>query len=94
MKKRITEIINELREVIKEECLSISHDTLFSESILIYRGEKAGEQKRGGYNQSGPATEKQIAYAQQLADKKGITINVSEKSTMGEVSKLIEDLKK
>ena len=95
MKDRIKTIINELREVVKAEGLSISHDTLFSESLSVYRGEMAGKNKRGDYNSKPKlATDKQIAYAQQLADKKKINIQITGKETGVEISNIIKELSK
>ena len=95
MKDRIKTIINELRTVVKDECLSISHDTLFTESLSVYRGEMTGKNKRGDYNSKPkPATDKQIAYVQQLADKKNINITITGKETGFEISKLIKELSK
>jgi hypothetical protein len=39
-KKRIIEIMNELKEILKEECLAVSHDILFQETCTFYRGEE------------------------------------------------------
>ena len=102
MKQRIKEILKELWEThiefresrpeSEKGYLTLGYNTLFSEAVSCYRGEKAGENKKSNYNSNKPATAKQIAYAQQLADKKKITVNLSEKSTSQEVSKLIKEL--
>jgi len=95
MKQRIKEIIKTLREVLSEECLVVSHDTLFRESLCIYRGEKANQSnpKKPFNKPTTPATDKQIAYAQQLADLKNIELNLTGKETSQQISKLIDELK-
>lgn len=99
----MTEIIKELREVCQEECLVISHETLFEQACTFLRGEQMSNQKQQNANFNSwkkpmtnprPATDKQLAYLQQLADSKNINIEVRKDMTSQEVSKLIEELKK
>lgn len=97
MKKRINEIIKELKEVIEENNLNVLDNTLFSEALTTYRGELINQNKSKTQEEEKPvrkATDKQLAYAQQLADKKGIEINITGNETTKEISKLIEELKK
>jgi len=99
MKQRLIEIITLLRDVCKIEELEIKDETLFSESCSFLRGEKAGENrisKQTSFKKESPtfkrATSKQIAYAQQLADKKGIELKITGNESSFEISKLIESL--
>jgi hypothetical protein len=39
-KKRIIEIMNELKEILKEEYMNVSNDILFQETCTVYRGEE------------------------------------------------------
>ena len=104
MKQRLQEIMKELweshleyrksRPEAEQGYLVLNYNTLFTESISCWRGEQAGKNK--GYKTNyptKPATAKQIAYAQQLADKKDISLNLTGKETGLEISKVIEGLK-
>ena len=104
MKQRIKEIMKELWEAhleykesrpeAEKGYLILNYNTLFSESVSCFRGEMAGKNK--SFNKSyptKPATPKQIAYAQQLADKKNIDLKITGKETSLEISKIIEGLK-
>lgn len=104
MKQRIIEIMKELWEAhleyknsrpeTEQGYLTLNYNTLFSESISCWRGEQAGKNK--SFNKSyptKPATAKQIAYAQQLADNKKIDLKITGKETSLEISKIIEELK-
>jgi hypothetical protein len=46
MKQRIIEIIKELKDVIKQQEISISDDTLFSEAVSCFRGEQAQKNRK------------------------------------------------
>ena len=104
MKQRIKEIMNELLETHLEYKLSrpeteqgyiiLPYSILFSESVSCWRGEQAGKNKSFSNSYpTKPATDKQIAYAQQLADKKKIDLKLTGKETSLEISKIIEGLK-
>ena len=96
MKQRINEIIKTLKEIIEENSLNVSYDVLFTESLSIYRGERASE-SRSNYQKKEierPATSKQLAYAQQLADNKKIEIKITGKETSKQISNLIKELQK
>lgn len=95
MKEELTKKIQDLREVCKEEGLVISHDTLFKEACTFLRGELMSKKKQSSnYNPNKKASANQLAYAQTLADKKGISISVSEDTSNKEISELIKELKK
>jgi len=101
MNQRIKEIMTELWEThleyknsrpeAEKGYLILPYTVLFSESVSCWRGEQAGKKKE--QKQSEPATEKQVAYAQLLADKKKININITGNETKQEISKLIEELR-
>jgi len=104
MKQRLQEIMKELWEThleykksrpeAEQGYLILNYNTLFSESISCWRGEQAGKNK--GYKTNYPtksATDKQIAYAQQLADNKKINLSLTGKETSLEISKIIEGLR-
>jgi hypothetical protein len=95
MKNRIKEIIETLKKVRAEESLIVSDERLFKEALTCYRGEMTGKPKgeKEDKRKSKQATDKQIAYVQQLADKKGIEIRITGKETSYQISKLIEELK-
>lgn len=59
-KEQLTNVIKDLREVVKSEGLVISHDTLFSESMTTYRQLqiKAGNVRQ----QIEPMTDQQSAF--------------------------------
>lgn len=89
MKQRIKEIVNELRGVIVDECLSVSHDTLFKEAVSCYRGEKAGESKstpKKTMNPNEPATQKQIDFIH----KNNLDVN-TEQITKKEANQIIKE---
>jgi len=103
MKQRIKEIMKELwdahleykgsRPETEQGYITLPYSILFSESVSTWRGEQAGKNK--SYNksyQTKPATPKQIAYAQQLADNKKIDLKITGKETSLEISKIIEGL--
>jgi len=104
MKQRIKEIMNELWEThleykesrpeIEKGYITLPYSILFSESVSCWRGEQAGKNK--SFNKpypTKPATPKQIAYVQQLADNKKIDLKITGKETSLEISKIIEGLK-
>lgn len=102
MKQRIIEIMKKLwdthieykqsRPETEQGYLTLPYNILFSESVSTWRGEQAGKNK--SFNKiTKPATAKQIAYAQQLADKKKIDLKITGKETNSEISKIIEGLK-
>jgi len=104
MKQRIIEIMKELWEThleykqsrpeTEQGYITLPYSILFSESVSTWRGEQAGKNK--SFNKSyptKPATPKQIAYAQQLADNKKFDLKITGKETSVEISKIIEGLK-
>ncbi|HUS51732.1 MAG TPA: hypothetical protein VMZ91_16310 [Candidatus Paceibacterota bacterium] len=104
MKQRIIEIMKELWEThleykqsrpeTEQGYITLPYSILFSESVSTWRGEQAGKNK--SFNKSyptKPATPKQIAYAQQLADNKKFDLKITGKETSIEISKIIEGLK-
>lgn len=98
MKIRIKAILKELKEVCLDEYLSVSHNVLFQEVMSCYRSEQIQKNREEYYKKDNlklkePATDKQIAYAQQLADNKNIDLKITGKETKEQISKLIEELK-
>ena len=104
MKQRIIEIMKELWEThleykqsrpeTEQGYITLPYSILFSESVSTWRGEQSGKNKScNKYYPTKPATPKQIAYAQQLADKKKIDLKLTGKETSLEISKIIEGLK-
>jgi len=96
MEQRINQIISSLKKVVKEQGLTISDERLFSEALTCYRGEEAGKPRKGERvvkDSSKPATAKQLAYVQKLADENNFDLKLTGKETSIEISKIIEGLK-
>ena len=99
MINRLVEIGEQIRGFIKQSDLNISDDVFLTEVMTTYRGELAS-QSRPNYKldwekkqEVKKASEKQIAYIQNLADQKGKDIKISKDLTYIEASKMIEELK-
>ena len=103
MKQRIKEIMDELWEThllfknsrpeTEQGYLILNYNTLFVEAVSCYRGEQTEKNKKTfKKNITKPATNKQIAYVQKLADQKGINITITGNETSEKISKLIGEL--
>lgn len=92
---KLNEIVTNIKEIEKENKLKFSDDTVLHEAMKLFISNKISEDKK--QTEAKPikkATAKQIAYIQELADKKEKSIKINPNLTTIEASKMIEELKK
>jgi hypothetical protein len=76
MKTELKQIIQELKEVIKDENLNITHSELMDFSIRLYNGQKANDSKTKPYYQSKEFADSQPASQNQINLIKKLNNNV------------------